>query len=174
MITGAPASAMAVGGAVYDGPPKGVYHVIVNESAIGKPSAKTGRIPLELHLFVKDDPKHPEKEGKKLEKYRQWLPMNSDDVDLKGTMNGMLKRQVYEAFGTDWLKAETDALDPRIFTGKTCYVLVDDCKQADGSFRTGVTHMAGTLEKLPKAKPPTENGAESTEATKPTRAKRIR
>lgn len=151
-IVGAPESMIAVGGFTSQGPTKGIYKCIVNESALGKPSVKTGRVPLVLDLFVKGDPNHPEKEGKRLEKYRQWLPMNSDDKEKKALMNGMLRRQIFDAFEIPWLKDEKNNLDARIFTGKTIYVLVGDVKAEDGSFRNGITHLAPTLEKLPQPK----------------------
>lgn len=151
-ITGAPENIIAVGGLTSQGPAKGIYKAIVNESVLGKPSNKTGRIPLVLDLFVKGDSNHPEKEGKRLEKYRQWLPMASDDKEKKALMNGMLKRQIFDAFEIPWLKDEKSNFDARILTGKTAYVLIGDVKQEDGSFRNGVTHMAPTLEKLPQPK----------------------
>ena len=156
-IAGAPESTIAVGGLTSQGPTKGVYKVIVNDSSLGKP-AKTGRIPLVLDFYVKGDPNHPEKEGKRLEKYKQWLPMASDDKEKKAQMNGMLDRQVFKAFELPWLKEEKASFDARLFVGKTCFVLVADVKQADGSFRNGVSALASTPEKLPQPKADTEAG----------------
>lgn len=158
MITGAPEAILAVGGVTSSGPAKGVYRIKVNDSSIGAGSKKTGRVPLVLDLYVTGDNNHPEKEGKRLEKYRQWLPMASDDKEKKATMNGMLMRQVYIPFGITFPKDEKGTLDPRIFAGKTAYVLVGDVKQEDGTFRNGIVSMAAEAEKLPQPRT-TETGA---------------
>lgn len=156
-IQGAPEATYCHGGEQSQGPTKGVYRFFVNEASIGNPSNATGRFPLVLDIFVKGDTNHPEKEGKRLEKYRQWLPMTSDDKEKKATMKGMLNRQVFVPFGLDFPKDEkVGSLDTRIFAGKTGYALVGDVKQQDGTFKNGIVAMAATEDKLPKPRLSTE------------------
>lgn len=159
-INGAPEAILAVGGTTSSGPAKGVYRIKVNDASLGEGSKKTGRVPLVLDLFVTGDENHPEKEGKRLEKYRQWLPMATDDKEKKATMNGMLMRQVYIPFGLNFPKDEKSTLDPRQFAGKIAYVLVGDVKQEDGSHRNGIVAFAAEKEKLPQPRT-TESGAEA-------------
>ena len=100
---------------------------------------------------MKNDPNNPGKEGKKLTKVFQSLPMEGDEEDKILTMRGMVKRFLYDGFGIKWPEKET-ALDPRDWVGRAAWVQIGDQKGADGQPRAGVTHIAQTAEALPLPK----------------------
>ena len=143
-IEGAPQ--ILIGGAVSTGPAKGDYHIIVSDASLG--TSSTSRPNLQLELTVKDDPNHTAKEGKKLTRMFQSLPQDGDDEEKVKTMQGMLKRLVYDGFGVKW-PAEPKPIDPRIFLGKTAFVRLD---QKPGDDRTNVVAVAHALDKLPVRK----------------------
>ena len=147
-IEGAPT--INVGGAVSNGAEPGDYHVIISDAALG--TSKTGRPNLQLELTVKDDPNHVAKEGKKLTKMFQSLAQASDDEDKVKTMNGMLKRMVFDGLGVKW-PTEPKPLDPRVFAGKKAWVRLDRKKnEQTGEDRSEVIAIALTADKLPAKK----------------------
>lgn len=153
-IEGAPV--INIGGAVSTGPEPGDYAVIISDAAIGK--SGTGRPNLQLEFTGKDDPNHPAKDGKKVTKMFQSLADVSDDADKVKTMNGMLKRLVFDGLGVKW-PAEPKPLDPRVFAGKKCWIRLEKKKQEGRDERTEVVAIALTQDKLPVKKgAPTTNG----------------
>lgn len=138
------------GGEFSNGPAKGQYHVIVSDAQIGA-AKSSGRPNITLDIFVKNDPGHPNKEGKRLQKLFQSLPMESDDADKRKSMRGMVKRLCYDGFGVEYPTEEKD-LDPRVWIGKTAWVLVGDQKDQSGQLRTGIVAVAQKQEQLPLPK----------------------
>lgn len=151
-ITGA-SDAVLVGGEVSSGPAKGDYRVEVTDAKLGESKDKTRKMLL-LTLTVKDDPNHSAKNGKKLTTWRQPLPApGKDDADKLKTMQGILKRSVYEGLGVKWPET-AKALDPRIFMNKVAFVRIDDRTGSDGKTRTDVVACAVSADKLPAPRAP--------------------
>ena len=146
-IEGAPS--INIGGAVSTGPEPGDYSVLITDAAVG--ASSTGRPNLQLEFTVKDDPNHVAKNGKKLTKMFQSLPQGSDDEEKVKTMQGMLKRLVYDGLGVKW-PTEPKPLDPRQFAGKKCWVRLAKKKQEGRDERTEVVAIALTQDKLPLLK----------------------
>lgn len=124
-----------MGGRFSNGPAKGVYHGIVTEAAVG--DTQKGGKKLSITVFGKDDPDHPEKEGKKLFTFSQTFPSESQDADTQDRMRGMWKRIIYDGFGLKW-STEPKPFDARQLVGKQAYFVVDEKKDQNGAPRNDV------------------------------------
>lgn len=152
-INGAATIINGLGGAVSAfGPELGDYHIVVNEIAVSE-SKNSKRPSLELELFVKDDPNHAAREGKKLMRVFIALPFPGTDDDEKlKVMKGMVKRRWFDGLGIKWPEEGT-AFDARKFQGKAGWVRVANGKDKDGQPRPEVVAVALTAQGLgtPKA-----------------------
>lgn len=170
-IQGAPDITFQFGGTYSTGPAAGVYHVIVNEAALGT-AQKTSRPYIGLDLFGKDDPNNSAKNGKRVTKQRVYSAMESDDDDKQKTMRGMTKRTLCDGYGLKW-PADGKSLDPRQLVGKTAWVLIGPKKNEEtGEIRNEVIAVAQDKEKLPKVNTAPVAGLPNGAPSNGTRARR--
>lgn len=136
-----------MGGAYSSGPAKGVYRGIVQEAAIA--DTQSGGKKLSLTIFGKNDPDHPDKEGKKLFTFSQTFPSANQPAETQSLVKGIWKRLIYDGFGLKW-STEAKPFDQRQLVGKEAFFLVDEKKQADKSMRNDVVAIALEKDKLPQ------------------------